>query len=160
MLLNWIRTRIKSKSQMKIFSSISIKEWNVVIVRVMDDNVVCLKDIKAVADVPLESVVELTGTIQLRPHGQANKASYLLYAYACTLWVTKGSHLPTSSRSIDQFAKYTGTHASRPPSMEWSVIKGPTTPQMLCYTTLWNVVMCCCVWEQLGPAWSFSGVLK
>jgi len=35
----------------------------------------CLKDVKAVADIPLESVVELSGTVQLRPHGQTNKAS-------------------------------------------------------------------------------------
>jgi len=30
---------------------------------------------KAVADIPLESVVELSGTVQLRPDGQINKVS-------------------------------------------------------------------------------------
>ena len=39
--------------------------------------VVCLQDVKTVADIPLESVVQLTGTIQLRPAGQANKACHL-----------------------------------------------------------------------------------
>ena len=37
-------------------------------------DVTSVQDIKAVADLPLESVVEVTGTIQLRPPGQANKA--------------------------------------------------------------------------------------
>jgi len=39
------------------------------------DDVVYLQDVKAVANLPLESVVEVTGTVQLRPNGQANKAS-------------------------------------------------------------------------------------
>ena len=37
---------------------------------------VCAQDAKRLADLPLESVVELTGTIQLRPPGQANKACH------------------------------------------------------------------------------------
>jgi len=39
-------------------------------------DMMCTQDVKKVADLPLESVVEVTGTIQLRPHGQANKARY------------------------------------------------------------------------------------
>ena len=42
----------------------------------------CLQLVKRVADIPLESVVELTGTVQLRPAGQANKACHLLYVNA------------------------------------------------------------------------------
>jgi len=33
-----------------------------------------IQDAVAVADLPLESVVEVSGTVQLRPAGQANKA--------------------------------------------------------------------------------------
>ena len=40
----------------------------------MADAVMSVQDVKTVADLPLESVVEVTGTIQLRPLGQANKA--------------------------------------------------------------------------------------
>jgi len=45
------------------------------------DDVLCLKDIKTVANLPLESVVEVSGTVQLRPDGQANKASSYCSCY-------------------------------------------------------------------------------
>lgn len=38
-----------------------------------------------VADLPLESVVEVSGTIQLRPAGQANKARRCSASVICSI---------------------------------------------------------------------------
>jgi len=49
-----------------------------------------MQDAKTVAGLSLESVVQLRGTIQLRPPGQANKAGCLLYMIAFSIQVKSG----------------------------------------------------------------------
>jgi len=55
--------------------------------------VVCTQDAKAIASLPLESVVELSGTVQLRPAGQANKASHRFMCLLKNFNVTQQSSL-------------------------------------------------------------------